>query len=420
MVRLARRLERAGVVHDDSLSGDRIVQIRLLAHGHVGGAQESHALGIPRRRLDALAFCQRAPRRGSERVVPNQHRRLVDDRDEGAVVRIDGHPAEVIIHLAQHLLAAVTQRAKVQILRARGDEEREGHQRRLSEREERIASSGSAPLRVRKEYYAFSWMFRFWSSNSVLQVRFVTVCLWIYLIGTFSSKIRMEQFKHTSASLFMVRGRPSRRHVATPNRVAGVTRPFPARRAHTQGERGPFVLAAPGGGRHVGRRRRSALRQRAAGAAVAACVSAVVVNPLDVVKTRIRAQGAFATVKNGGGGDSPRNPRWWAPTTCARLDAPPPATSASCAPRSATSTRPPTTSSARSGGRRGPRRCFAGRPPRSPSRYRQWAYTCRADVCLGELKRRLGASEWGGSTRRSRPSQRGRRRGPSRCSAWRP
>ena len=36
------------------------------------------------------------------------------------------------------------------------------------------------------------------------------------------------------------------------------------------------------------------LRQRAAGAAVAACVSAVVVNPLDVVKTRIQAQGAFA------------------------------------------------------------------------------------------------------------------------------
>ena len=148
LVRLARRLERAGVVHDDSLSGDRIVQIRLLAHGHVGGAQESHALGIPRRRLDALAFCQRAPRRGSERVVPNQHRRLVDDRDEGAVVRIDGHPAEVIIHLAQHLLAAVTQRAEVQILRARGGEEREGHQRRPERARGAHRVFGRAPLSV--------------------------------------------------------------------------------------------------------------------------------------------------------------------------------------------------------------------------------------------------------------------------------
>ena len=137
------------------------------------------------------------------------------------------------------------------------------------------------------------------------------------------------------------------------------------------------------------------LRQRAAGAAVAACVSAVVVNPLDVVKTRIQAQGAFATVKNGGGGFTAQPALVGANHVC-----PPrcPTTgnlSKLCAPECNVYTS--TYDVLRKIWRQeGPAALFRGTSTALAIAVPTVGiYLPCYDVCLGELKKRLGASEWG-------------------------
>ena len=138
------------------------------------------------------------------------------------------------------------------------------------------------------------------------------------------------------------------------------------------------------------------LRQRAAGAAVAACVSAVVVNPLDVVKTRIQAQGAFPTVKPpGGGGFDARPALVGADHVC-----PPrcPTTgnlSKLCAPECNVYTS--TYDVLRKIWRQeGPAALFRGTSTALAIAVPTVGiYLPCYDVCVRELKRRLGASEWG-------------------------